>query len=135
MDSLYSILKDKDLPKDQQQAAFVQQEVQNYIEGEKKLYDNLLTFLENSDSETNDLKHLFQINNNYQDECEREHFKQYLQLITNFANNHNRQENLLHKIFQILQYHINEIKQTFSNSELFNIFESNKLILLFLFEN
>lgn len=44
-------------------------------------------------------------------------------------------ENLLHKIFQILQYHINEIKQTFSNSEIFNIFESNKLILLFLFEN
>ena len=38
-------------------------------------------------------------------------------------------------IYQIIQHYEEQIKQTFTNLEIYSIFENNKTILLFLFEN
>ena len=56
-------------------------------------------------------------------------------MIASIANNHHHDSKLFHNIFQILLKYDDQIKQTFSNYEIFSIFKNNKLILLFLFEN
>lgn len=66
---------------------------------------------------------------------DREKLKKVLQLITKIANNHHRDENLFKNIFNIIQNYTETIKESFSNYEIFDIFKSNKLILLFLFSN
>lgn len=66
---------------------------------------------------------------------DREKLKKVLQLITKIANNHHRDENLFKNIFNIIQNYTETIIESFSNYEIFDIFKSNKLILLFLFSN
>lgn len=48
--------------------------------------------------------------------------------------NHNRNFFLFEKIHRILLINEDYIRQTFSNSAIFNIFKNNKLMLLFLYE-
>ena len=57
-----------------------------------------------------------------------------LRLITKVANNHTRTPNFSSKIQEILLFLKDKIISNFSNSEIFQIFKSNKRILLFLFE-
>lgn len=58
--------------------------------------------------------------------------REFLYLILRIANNHHRLTDFLSKIEIILLSLKTEIKQTFSNSQIFTIFKSNKRILLFL---
>ncbi|KAK8871744.1 hypothetical protein M9Y10_007484 [Tritrichomonas musculus] len=110
------------------------QEISKFIEENKELYNNLMLFLE--DSEGNDYYFQNLIDNLNKQKTEKNHakFEEFLQLITSIAHYH-YYENLFMKIFQILQYYKNLIMLTFSNLEIFNIFQRNKKILLFLFEN
>ena len=62
-------------------------------------------------------------------------FKSFLHFVSKIANNHYRTNKFLDKIMQIINFFSSEIKDFFSNSEIFQIFKSNKLILLFLFES
>ena len=59
--------------------------------------------------------------------------KLILHTLVKIANNHNRSNNLIEKINQIISYL--SIEKYFSNREIFDIFSKNKLILLFLFKN
>ena len=60
--------------------------------------------------------------------------KSLLHLLTKIANNHYRCSNFFSNIFQILLLFKKGIKKHFSNWDIFNIFKSNKRILLFLVE-
>lgn len=62
-------------------------------------------------------------------------FKLMLTLITRISNNHHRYVNFFPKIEKIILDIKAEIVQNFSNSEIFDIFKSNKRILLFLIES
>ena len=112
--------------------AAIQQEIQDYIDEMKELYDNLMIFLENPDESDEPFFHVFSIDHY---EGDREKLEQFLQLIANIASNHNPKNNLFKKIFNIILNLKDQIKQTFSNLQIFDIFKSNKAILLFLFEN
>ncbi|KAK8880877.1 hypothetical protein M9Y10_003575 [Tritrichomonas musculus] len=119
-------------PMDANQILILQQQFQDYVNSKRELYDCILDFLEDSKS-NEDLSKIIDIiqkqfiNN-------REEFEHLLHLLNHISNNHHREENLLTKTFQIIEYYQDQIKKTFSNFEIFNIFEDNKLILLFLFE-
>ena len=58
----------------------------------------------------------------------------FLSMISIVSNNHHRTPHFIEKIEKILQYFESSIKQSFTNSELFNIFKNNKRILLYLFQ-
>ena len=106
-------------------------EIQNYTEKMKKLQNNLLKFIENS-SEYDFQQYLNFIESN-EIQNNREEFRQFLLLISKISNNHYRQQGLIKKIENILQYFSEKMKQTFSNSDIFNLFNNNKRILHFLF--
>ena len=61
-------------------------------------------------------------------------FKHFLCLLYNISSNHHRFPGFFDKILQILLFYEKEIKQTFSNQELFTIFMNNKYLLLILFQ-
>ncbi|KAK8898107.1 hypothetical protein M9Y10_000376 [Tritrichomonas musculus] len=102
-------------------------EVQTYFKQKKKLHDTLLTYLE----ENEELEFKFQSLS----DSKKEDFEKFLDLLTYISNNHTKTDEFSNKIGRILLNYKRKIKQTFSNSELLNIFESNKLILLFLLKN
>ena len=60
--------------------------------------------------------------------------KSLMHLILHISNDHHREEGFFDKIEQILKLFKEDLLKYFSNSELFNIFKSNKRILLFLIE-
>ena len=126
----------KDVNNDQENNLSInaQEEIQKYIQEKKQNYDNLMKFLENIDNNEEDFQNLIKtISDQKQGELQ-ENLENFLQLITDIANNYRRDETLFTKIFQIIEYYESQIKQTFSNIERFNIFESNKKLLLFLFK-
>ena len=61
-------------------------------------------------------------------------FKSLLHLILRISDNHYRGTNFFNKIEKILLFFKDDIKNKMSNSEIFQIFKSNKRILLFLIE-
>ena len=106
---------------------------QRYIQDFKSLYEDLLSFID--DNECNDaFPTISQKINDMgikSDKIELEHF---LRIVVSISNNHHRTNNFFNKIEQILDLLETQIKQTFSNLNLFNFFKKNKQILLFLFE-
>lgn len=61
-------------------------------------------------------------------------FRLFLTLIVKICDNHSRTMHLFDRIYKILQIFGNDIKQYFSNNDIFNIFKSNKRILLILID-
>ena len=88
------------------------------IENVEIIYENLISFF-------NELK----IHENQYD------LKLLLYSITNIANNYHRTINFFEKIDRIILYFENEIKKYFSNLDIFDIFHSNKRILLLLIKH
>ncbi|KAK8843864.1 hypothetical protein M9Y10_024940 [Tritrichomonas musculus] len=107
--------------------------VQSYITEKKELYELLLAFIDGS-LDQSIFSNLIEIINT-QIINNKDEFELFLQLINTIANDHRRSSNFFTKIKQIL-FVINEnIKHTYSNIEIFTIFQKSKNILLFLFEN
>ena len=94
-----------------------------------------MNFLENSDNDDNSFQQLIDIFNNQEEDKFRTKIEEFLQLISIIADNHHREETFFTRIFQIIQNYKEKIEQTFSNIELFNMFQNNKKILLYLFKN
>lgn len=91
-----------------------------------------MLFIESTDDESMDFQNFINYIKYQKLNLDREELEHILQLISNISNNYNRQTRLFNKIEQILLFFENEIKQTFTNLEIFNIFQSNKWIILFL---
>ena len=64
---------------------------------------------------------------------DRNQVKALLYLLKSICKSHNRQNDMIHKIEQIINQNKSMIKDKLTNSELFDIFKNEKLILLFLF--
>ena len=108
-------------------------EIRKYINQKREVYRYLITFIENDDSPGN-FENLIKIIQTQGIPNQRQEFEHFLLLLINISNNHHRFPGFFTKIDKILLYYEKEIKQSFSNLELFNIFISNKLLLLFLFK-
>lgn len=117
-----------------QQEIIANQEIEKYIERKKKLYNNLLLFIESSDDSEKCFQNIIDIINEQKLKENRENFEHFIRLIASIANNHSNTESFFNKIYQIIQHFVKEIKQTLSNIEIFHIFQNNKKIILFLFE-
>ncbi|KAK8846928.1 hypothetical protein M9Y10_019497 [Tritrichomonas musculus] len=101
---------------------------EEYLEEMKRIQKNLLDFLECND-ENATLTNIFEDNRFHEDKHE---LISILHFVLKISNNHHRDENFFSKIEEILQFFKEDIKTKLSNSEIFNIFKSNKKILLFL---
>ena len=107
--------------------------IKEYSEKMICIQEFLLEFLENDKIEETDF--IFLINNldNAKIRKNKHEFKSLLHMIAKISN-HRRNQFFNNKIDKILKEFQKEITHNFSNTEIFNIFISNKRILLFLFE-
>lgn len=103
------------------------QEIKDYIDQKKELQNIIYNTIDNDNDEVcTDLIDYINLQN-YQDN--KEGLKEFIYLIANISNNHHRHPNFLNKIKQIILLIKDQIKQSFSNFEIFNFFKGNKLII------
>ena len=105
-----------------------------YIDKMKKIQNSLLKFVEEKKEEEENYENFKNILRDQQITKDKQDLKTILRLISTISNNHRRIPRFIEKIERILQEIKNEIQNHFSNSEIFEIFEDNKRILLFLIE-
>ena len=98
----------------------------NYIEEKKKIYDNLMKFLEDDEGNTSNFKLLINEISQQQQDDPDETLDKFLDLIISIADNIHRNESVFDKIYQIIEHYESQIKQTMSNMEIFNKFSQNK---------
>lgn len=106
---------------------------ENFLKKFKSFHAEFLGFLENEESTDEKFQNLIRLlkETKIQD-CEHE-LRLFLHMLVEISNNHYRRPNFFNKIEQILQFFKDDIKKH-SNKEIFNIFKSNKRILLYLIE-
>lgn len=108
--------------------------IKEYFKEMKYIHEIFLDFLQSEDSERSQLQKI----NKYFDEQNirqnKSKLKLILHLISKISNHYHRSSDSINKIEKILKILKNDIISKFKNSHIFNIFKSNKRILLFLFE-
>ena len=110
-------------------------EIHEYLEKKKLLQKKLLDFVENDANIQDEFKHLIPIFKEQkipEDKCE---FHNFLCLISMISENHHRNTNFLKNIEHILLYFADDMKNNFSNLDIFKIFRPNKRIVFFLIQN
>ena len=109
--------------------------IEKYLDEMKGIEADLLAFLEegeeNKELNFQNLKDNFDKIRIHEDQHT---LMSFLHLLTKIADNHHHDPNIFDKIDQILQIFQEDIKKYYKNIEIFNIFKSNKRILLFLIE-
>lgn len=116
-------------------AQFLKMNFRDLITQKKEIYEKTLTFIDNeeyNEEQYNDLINHFNKSNLPQKKYE---FREYLYFLSNIEKCHKRDTEFYTKIKQILQYFLGDMKQQFSNLEIFTIFQKSKLLILFLLEN
>ena len=106
----------------------------NYIIQKRKIYDKFYQFIENANSSEEELQNFITFLKTEKYEENLDDFKLVMHIISNISSNHNRYQTLIYKIERILLFYSEYIKQSFTKLELFNIFQNNKLMLLYLIE-
>lgn len=100
----------------------------------KPIQNIIHEFLKNEEFEEDNFQKLINYNNSQKISSNPKELKLLLHLLSKFSNNHHRTHNFFVKIGRILTFYQSEIKNFFTNFEIFDIFKNNKRILLFLFE-
>ena len=106
-------------------------EIQEYLKTKKELYKIIIDFIDNGEEE----KKIYDFIENHKINNNRDDFKELLQMIVKIFENHYRNHDFIYNFKNILLYYQEDIKNSFSNSEIYDIFKNSKLILLFLFQN
>ena len=109
-------------------------DINEYFNQKKSLYESILTFLECEEDENAEysFQEIVNLITNQDIQNKHEEFNHFLRFISKISSNHHRNLGFINKIEKIILYFKDSIKKAYSNSELFNIFSDNKLILLFL---
>ena len=107
-------------------------EIQKYLQQMEELQSLVLILLDNSEFDESDYKNLIQFITKHEIQTKKDNLQHFLQILSNIYSKHHRDVGFSSKIEKILLDLQNNIKQTLSNSSLYNIFQSNKGILLFL---
>ncbi|KAK8847022.1 hypothetical protein M9Y10_019597 [Tritrichomonas musculus] len=108
--------------------------IKDFIEKMKKIEENLLLFLDKEGNDESELTKLIQILDDQKIRENKYDLKAMLHLISRISDNYHRTRPFFGKIERILKNFESNIKNFFTNFEIFNIFKKNKRILLFLFE-
>lgn len=104
--------------------------IAKYIEQTRTVNENLLRFLEKIEEEEG--SHDINIFRELKTRDNSHEIRLFLRILLQIYNNHGSNSNLYNKVEQILKFFKDKIQQFYSNSEIFDIFASNKRILLFL---
>ncbi|KAK8865030.1 hypothetical protein M9Y10_010559 [Tritrichomonas musculus] len=112
----------------------MESEIHEYIDLMKQVNYILLQYIDENESQDY-LLSLKQIIEEHNISENKEKLGDFLRLILIITNNHNRNSNFFNKIEKILFLLKDKIKKIFPNDEIFDIFKSNKQIVLFLIEN
>ena len=110
------------------------EKIKQILEEMRNIQVNLLEYLEDESNDDELFQNLKQIFDEIKLNEDEHKLMSLLRLLLKIANNHHRDCNFFDKIEKIIQIFHNDIKKYYSNSEIFNIFKSNKRILLFLIE-
>ena len=108
--------------------------ISDYLDKMKSIQKNILDFFE---VQENSEEYFQNLNAKIQDlkiHDDSHRLRMFLHILINFSNNHNRQQNFWEKMERLLLLFKKEMLEKFSNNELFNIFDSNKRLLLYLIE-
>ena len=110
-------------------------EIQSYINKRKELYDKLLDYIESSDSEAYDFEILYQIIKSQEILENTKELVYFIELLTSIIDNYHWNHEFFHRSEKILLLLKDNLKQNFSNVEIYKQFKNNKGIILFLIEN
>ena len=110
-------------------------EYKKYTTEKRNLLENIHQFIDEESTLKEKLNVFIRYlqTNNYEENIVE--FKLILHTINNISNNHHRYQTFLMKIKEFLKYYSEYIKKHFTDYEIFNIFQNNKLILHFLIQN
>ena len=103
-----------------------------HLEKMKKIQSTLLYYIDNEYEDELHYQFLIKLFNDQNIVYYYFEFKILLRFICSISNNHHRPPEFFSKIDRILLFFKDDIRYYFTNTELFNIFKSNKRILLFL---
>ena len=111
-------------------------EISDYFEAKTNLQKNLLEYIDDYEDNYEEIKlNLFDILENDESLKEKNEFILLIHLIVVISNNHRRYAGFFKKIEEILLYIKERIIQFLSNDEIFDIFQTNKRMIIFLLEN
>ena len=111
-------------------------EINEFIHKRKELYRLIISYIDTETDDDNDYNLIASyLENNKSSSNDRWDLKELLRLISKISKNHYRYSLFFRKIEKLINHLESDIKQTFTNSEIFNIFKNNKMILLFLITN
>ena len=109
-------------------------DIQSYFNQMKMIQSIILNYIESYHNAEENYQNIIQFFNDQKIKTNKYLLKSILHLLLKISNNHYRLPYFFIKIENIIQYLLENIKQTWSNFEIFHIFKSNKRILLFLIE-
>ena len=107
-------------------------EFEDYIKQKKELYYQLLLYIENEAFSDENFQNLIRHINTQNTKENRQELREFFCLLLKISNNHFKSANFMNKIQRIISELKDNIINTFSNSEIFDIFKCNKNILLYL---
>lgn len=106
-----------------------------FIENQTKIQAKLLQFLDTDDDIEEKYSNLFNFIKDHGITKDNHNLRLFLYLIGKIAKNHYRSQNFNYKLAKVFQNIRKEIKQFFSNFEIFSFFKNNKLIIQILVDN
>ncbi|KAK8838656.1 hypothetical protein M9Y10_032692 [Tritrichomonas musculus] len=109
--------------------------LKEYIALKKELHEKILNFLDDEEDSQYTFDQLIQIVSLQNITQNRNEFREFINLIKKIYSNHHRSQEFQNKIIQIILHYSKEIKQTFPNLEIFQLFENYKMILSLLIQN
>ena len=110
-------------------------EIDEILIKKKNLQSLILDFIENDDTDYDYLEKITRFITNSNITNNKQNLQDLLHMILNISNNHIRNSSFINKLIQIFLFILQDIQINFSDKDIYNIFKSNKLLILFLIEN
>ena len=109
-------------------------EIQEYLDKMKEVQKDILDFVENKDNSQEDYQNLIKFFEENRIKDNKHELKATLRLISQIANDHHRNPKFFDKIQQVILIFKNDLRNVFTNRQIFHIFRNNKRLLLFLIQ-
>lgn len=113
---------------------FLWMNLQEYIEQKKIIQKNLLEFIEKDEDTEAIYQNLLQCFKDMKILEDQYEIKSTLYIISNIANNHHRDLDFFNKLEKVLLFFKDSMKNKFTSVQIYDIFQSNNRILLFLLQ-
>lgn len=109
-------------------------EIEKYLEKMKDIQKAILNFIEKENTIKDDYKIIIKYLDDNEIQEDYHDFNAILRMIIHISNHHHRTPNFFNKIEHILSSLKGGIEKFYTKNQIFDIFQSNKRLLLYLFE-